>query len=423
MDRSNAALILDFMQVGGHNLTQGEYRTTLFVLNFILGWDKYTDEIPLHRFINGHCGRNGVAYQSGCGLSKRTVQSALKSLTEEYEFFEISVGKNNVHVFTVLVENIKKYLKMTKLKISKKFNKIRKEQGGVQNSTGGGCKTAQTPYPMSNIPYVPSSSLHSEEGDALPAESASTVASRIRTKHQELRDEKIKALATERPSRSNLVLAYQSAYKKHHDGSPDPKISPREWGNYKHFVQNTKFPEDFDYSAFFEETVKYWPNLMTGPFRWVRGSPARPTLAYICKLIRKLYEYFINSRQGGEKYSLCRRFVPEEVHKKVFEDVCKEKEKLKEQLDRAKEFTPDKQAVRDAKIMARDFRDAIAVRDTMSKRIDHLLMENARLRSRNPREEDELPNFSEVTLAKSRKPSSSPSPTRRRRTVPVAPRA
>ncbi len=401
MNKHNAALILDFMQVGGHGLTQGEYRTTLFALNFTIGWDKLADEIPLHRFLNGHCSRAGQAYLSGCGMSKHTIQRAIKSISEKLGFFKITVGDNNVHMFSVQVENIKKHIKMAKLKIAKKFNELRNDEGGVPNRTGKGCQMRHTPSPI-DPPLVSSSSLRSEGRDAAPAETAVKAVERIQQQHRSTRDDKIKAISTTRPTRDNLTTAFQAAYLKHHDGKPDLSLTRAAWGNYKnHFLGRKKehFPEGFDYVQFFEDVIHYWPALSKNVLHWANDIREQPTLIHFCRFCTKLYEYYIAS---GNR-SLSTRFIEDGVHRHVYEDVCKSNAELKQEVSNLRDQVPSYTDQLRANNYQRREQQLVAETENLNRKVKALQMKNAKLRRNGGHDSAEtIPTFEEIEKHKER---------------------
>lgn len=394
-----------------------ERSVLFFVLERTLRFNKVSETIPYRHFIDGIYDRSkGEVIVTGVGLSRKTVVEAVKALKKR-GIIGVSVGKNNANVITLLLTNLEKFIKMAKLKTSKKFKGL---VGGVK-STLGGCKRSTTNYhtikPSQTI-SSPSSLRSEERVDAAPAETAAEAASRVRQEYKRSRDQKIRSLFTERPSQPNLIKAYRSAYLKHHDGDPDYHLTRKEWGNYKHFVTATEFPDWFDYPTFFEETIQYWPNLMRGDFRWCKGSPPLPTLAFICKLIRRLYEYYVNEHRSGDLYVLSRKYVEDGVHKDLYADVCKSRDDLQTRLKKAEDRAPDQRVVAQAQTIIRQRHEVVGKEERMRKAMNKLQLENARLRSANcdAGEECELPNFDKVTLAQ----EGSSNPRRRKRTVPVA---
>ena len=125
-------LAMDFLRVPNvffkirPQLKPSEFACLLFIWQKTGGWNKTHDHISISQF---------TSEIDGVGLTRRTIQTSLKSLTE-MDLIDMDVGYNNLYRFSIHIRAV--------IKLSEQTQGVQKTTQGVQFLTQGVQKTTSS---------------------------------------------------------------------------------------------------------------------------------------------------------------------------------------------------------------------------------------------------------------------------------------
>lgn len=386
------------------DLSQSERSVLSFILERTLRFNKLTERIPLRHFLDGVVSMSGEVIVGGLGVGRTTLKNAVQSLKRKRLVRVVKCQETGENVFTVAVEVMEKLFTMAKLKIGKEYKRLREGKGGGSKSDPG---VGQNPTLNNNNngehPQVFSPSLRSGREDAASPRTARHVAGQITQEYEDKRQSKIESLCTKYPNRDKVRRAFTASLRRHYDDRSIPIFSPskRDWGQYRNFLKATDFGKGFEYPDFFEWSIAYWADVLDRELRWLKGNvPQVPDLPFFCRMQKYfLHAYFDDELRRIQAARMSALKAGDSIQRE-YEIVCKDNQKLKDQLAENRITHEQRRLLEDA---PEQLRLANLAQQRLRQKIKTLQMENARMRNSNGQTNadlaDPLPTWDELIEA------------------------